>query len=193
MTDHTTLELHNDDNFIFALDVSASMKMTDCPGGLSRFDYSIEKMKQFCHEAASFQSEGICILTFGIQVDKFDHITEDKIDSIIAASKPDQCGTLTNKVIIAAYQEHIDDGHEDTFLFLVTDGEPTKPEAVIEVLNSISANMKGSFRVVFLTVGQINKSLQHYLNDLVNTFKMVDVKALDSVTFLSSVNTSINK
>jgi Mg-chelatase subunit ChlD len=50
------LELNQGDDFIIAIDVSGSMANTDCPGGLSRFQFALEKTKLFAHEAATRRS-----------------------------------------------------------------------------------------------------------------------------------------
>lgn len=197
MTDHTTLELHADDNFIFALDVSGSMQATDCIGGLSRFDFSIEKMRQFMHEAANFEEKGICVFRFGHQVTKFDHIDKDSIDSIIAASIPNEMATRTDLVIQEAYDEHKEDDHEDTFLFLITDGEPTKPQAVIDVITRIANDVKDAteFKIVFLTVGKISDNLKTYLDTLDNGIAskndIVSVMELEKVSFLASIGKAL--
>jgi uncharacterized protein YegL len=199
MTDHTTMEIHADDNFIFALDVSGSMGATDCPGGLTRFEYSLEKMKQFCHQAASFEDKGICIFKFGEKVTKFDHIDESKIDSIIGASAPTEGATMTHLVIDAAYEEHVEDGHEDTFLFIITDGEPTKPQAVINSITRIANTVKSEneFKIVFLTVGEISETLRIFLNTIDHSIKaqfdIVDVLPLNEVTFMAAVNQANSK
>jgi hypothetical protein len=193
MSDHMTLELHPDDNFIFALDVSGSMQSQDCPGGLSRFQYSIEKTKQFCHEAAQFASEGICLFRFGLNVTKFDHINEDKIDSIIASSEPNEMATMTNKVIDAAYEEHEEDKHDDSRLFIVTDGEPTNPSAVIDSIEAINKKVTSNnkFRIVFLTVGKVSDELQRFLDKL-DAYKIVDVYELEKITFMASVQATLS-
>ena len=51
MSDANQLELNKGDNFIFGVDVSASMQTTDCPNGASRIDYLKEKVIQFANEA----------------------------------------------------------------------------------------------------------------------------------------------
>lgn len=193
MTDHSTLELHEDDNFIFALDVSGSMQATDTPGNLSRFDFALEKMKLFCHEAAKFENQGICIFRFGHKVEKFDHISEDKIDGIIGAAQPNEAATRTDLVIWEAYQEHKEDNHEDTFLFLITDGEPTNKKAVIDMICKVNADLKvgTEFKIVFLVVGNATPDLKSFLESLSTTFGNVDVLELEKVTFMAAVSQAI--
>jgi uncharacterized protein YegL len=193
MTDHSTLELHEDDNFIFALDVSGSMQQNDTPGNLSRFDYALEKMKLFCHEAAKFENEGICIFRFGHKVEKFDHISEDKIDSIIGAAQPNEMATRTDLVIWEAYQEHKEDDHEDTFLFLVTDGEPTNKQAVIDTIGKVNGDLKAGteFKIVFLIVGNASPDLKNFFQSLSSAFDNVDVLELEKVSFMSSISQAL--
>ena len=51
-------ELNKGEQFIFALDVSRSMGATDCPGGLSRIEFSKESAKMFATEAAKYDPDG---------------------------------------------------------------------------------------------------------------------------------------
>jgi hypothetical protein len=190
---HDTFELHADDNFIFALDVSNSMNIKDCPGDLSRFDYALEKMKLFCKEAAKFEDKGICIFRFGHQVTKFDHITEDKIDDIIASSMPDEMATRTDLVIKAAYDEHVEDKHEHTLLFIVTDGQPTNEQAVIRTIDSISHAVKNKdeFKIIFLLVGDQNNALMNFISTL-SSEDRVSAMNLDKVNFMAAVKTTFS-
>ena len=59
------LELNKGDNFIFGIDVSASMQATDTPNGTQRIEYLKESVNTFIGEAAKWDTDGIDIVTFG--------------------------------------------------------------------------------------------------------------------------------
>jgi len=193
------LELNQGDDFIIAIDVSGSMANTDCPGGLSRFQFALEKTKLFAHEAAKIDTDGVSIYRFGHQITKFSDITEDKLDSTIASAPPNESATLTHEVIAAAYQEHVERKNEQTFLLIITDGSPTDPGAVLSTIAGITQKMKDEkeFRIQFLTVGNIDAPLQNFLTKLDDAlpgakYDIVDVKPLADVAFMAAVAGALN-
>lgn len=195
----SNLELNAGDDFIIAMDVSGSMATKDCAGGMSRFEYALEKAKQFAHEAAKIDTDGVSVFRFGEKITKFSDITEDKLDAAIASAPPNECATMTHEVIRAAYQEHVDRENEQTFLFIITDGAPTDAQAVVSEIAGITQKLKDEkeFRIQFLTVGNIDSSLQAFLTRLDDAlpgskYDIVDVKALADVTFMAAVSGSLN-
>lgn len=192
------LELNQGDDFIVAIDVSASMQNKDCPNGMTRFDYALEKTKLFAHEASKIDTDGVSIYRFGENVTKFSDITEDKLDAAIGGV-PNECATMTHEVIREAYQEHLDRKNEQTFLFVVTDGAPSDQQAVIDTIADITNKMQDEkeFRIQFLTVGNIDQNLQSFLTKLDDSlpgakFDIVDVKALADVSFMAAVSGALN-
>lgn len=193
------LELNQGDDFIIAMDVSGSMASRDCPGGLSRFEFALEKAKLFAHEAAKIDTDGVSVYRFGHQVKKFTDITEDKLDAAIASTPPNESATLTHEVIREAYNEHIEQKNEQTFLFIITDGAPTDPNAVMTTIAGITQKLKDEkeFRIQFLTVGNIDSSLQAFLTKLDDAlpgakYDIVDVKPLADVSFMAAVAGALN-
>lgn len=198
-TNANNLELNQGDDFIIAMDVSGSMANTDCPGGLTRFQFALEKAKLFAHEAAKIDTDGVSVYRFGHQVTKFSDITEDKLDSAIASVPPNESATLTHEVIAAAYQEHIERKNEQTFLFIITDGAPTDPMAVFSTIADITKKIKDEkeFRIQFLIVGSVDSALQNFLTKLDDSipgakYDIVDVKNLADVTFMAAVAGALN-
>lgn len=193
------LELNQGDDFIIAIDVSGSMATKDCPGGLSRFEAALEKTKVFAHEAAKIDTDGVSVYRFGEKVTKFPDITEDKLDAAIASTPPNECATLTHEVVREAYKEHVDRKNEQTFLFIVTDGAPTDPGAVLKTIADITHKVadEKEFRIQFLTVGNIDSSLQRFLTQLDDAipgakYDIVDVKPLADVSFMAAVGGALN-
>lgn len=192
------LELNQGDDFIIAVDVSASMQNKDCPNGMSRFDYAMEKTKLFAHEAAKIDTDGVSVYRFGEKVTKFSDITEDKLDAAISGM-PNECATMTHEVIREAYQEHLDRKNEQTFLLIITDGAPTDQQSVITTIADITNKMadEKEFRIQFLTVGNIDTALQSFLTKLDDAlpgakYDIVDVKPLADVSFMAAVSGALN-
>lgn len=193
------LELNKGDNFIFGVDVSGSMSMTDCPNGLSRIEYLKEKVIQFAHEASKWDEDGIDVLTFGHKITPFQGVTAEKAAEIIGKLKADEASTDTAGLIRKAWELHKAGGYEQTVLFIATDGNPADrkavQDAIIDITNQVGDERE--FNISFLTVGQIDANLGAFLTSLDDDLKgakydIVDVKALEEVDFVSAFVGALN-
>lgn len=191
------LELNQGDDFIFLLDVSGSMGTTDCPGPTTRFQFAREKAKAFCHEAAKIDTDGISIYLFGHKLTKFSDITPDKIDSVFEAG-PNEMSTLTAEAVQAAWEEHLERKNEQTFVVVVTDGEPANRDALKNTIMGIAGAVKDpkEFRITFLQVGG-DSSAAKFLADIDDNLKgakhdIVDTKRLEDVDFMAAVAGALN-
>lgn len=187
------LELNKGDNFIFALDVSASMQTSDCPNGASRIDYLKEGVKTFVTEASKWDDDGVDIFTFGQSVRHLGAVTAEKAGDIIGGLKASEGMTDTAAVIRDAFALHQKAGKAQTVLFVATDGEPSDQDAVFKTIAGITEKLKDEheFAISFLTVGQISPGLRAFLTKLDDALPgakhdIVDVKALDEVNFIEA-------
>ncbi len=187
------LELNKGDNFIFGVDVSASMGQKDCPGGLSRIEFSKEKTILFANEASKWDEDGIDVLTFGHKVTPLYNVDAAGAAAKIGALQANEGSTDTAAVIAAAYKRHQETKSKQTVLFLITDGEPNDRKAVKKTITDISNGLadEHEFAISFLTVGQIAPELQSFLTELDDDLKgakhdIVDVKALEEVDFMAA-------
>lgn len=194
------LELNKGDQFIIGLDISGSMGSQDCPGGLSRFQYTLETLKVFVREAAKWDPDGISFYPFGAQVHAYRDLKPEDIDAKIASLKLEGA-TMTHLAIQKAYQEHKEKKNEQTFFMLFTDGEPSDPDSVKQAIIDITKDVKDEkeFRIAFITVGNRSTSLDQYLIDLDDNLKsngakydIVDVKKLEEVDFMTAVDGALN-
>lgn len=197
--DYDSLELKKGDSFIVALDISASMRNTDCPGDMSRYQYALEQCKQFAHEASKYDSKGVTILTFGATVHNAGHVTEDKIDGLLKTNNFEGA-TNTNQVIQAAYDQHVKEGAKQTCLMIFTDGEPSNPDAVLKTIADITNKMKSNeeFTMIFITVGQRSPDLQEFLNVLDDDvpgakYDIVSVNKLEDVDFATAFTKALTE
>jgi Mg-chelatase subunit ChlD len=187
------LELNKGDQFIFALDVSRSMGMTDCPAGQSRIQYAKESAKLFASEAAKYDPDGADYFTFGATVTPYLNQTEAQAHALIDKIEANEGSTDTAGVIAAAWkraQELRAGGVTDNIvLMIVTDGAPNDAEAVKTTIRGIADSLENGedFGIVFLTVGNIDSGLRSFLTDLDDDLNakhdIVDVKDFMSVNF----------
>src|SRR6186713_123589 len=137
------LELNKGDNFIFGLDVSASMGHADAPDGRSRIEFSKEKTILFATEASAYDTDGIDLITFGHKITEFPNVNAESAADIIGKLKADEGSTDTAGLIKAAYARHKKIASEDqTVLFIVTDGEPNDKKAVQKAIVDITNDVK---------------------------------------------------
>lgn len=202
MTNPNNIELNKGDQFIIGLDISGSMGTTDCPGGASRIAYSIENLKVFVTEAAKWDPDGVSFYPFGASVHAFRDQKPEDIDTNIAAfSKKLEGMTRTDLAITKAFEEHVEKGNEQTFLLIITDGDPSDRQAVedaiIKITNTVADEKE--FRIGFVTVGVRSSSLDHWLTELDDNltqkgakYDIVDVKRLEDVDFYAAVEGALN-
>lgn len=201
-------ELNKGDQFIFGLDVSASMNATDTPTGQTRIDYAKEQAKTFAGEAAKYDPDGADYFTFGQKVTPYLNQTPEDAVKLIDSLKANEGSTDTAGVISAAWkraQELRAQGVNDNIvLMVITDGAPNDAEAVKTVIRDITKTLTNGeeFGIIFLTVGQIDAGLRGFLTDLDdnlnsvdsagNPVDIVDVKDLMSVNFMEAFSGAVN-
>lgn len=198
MTDAKKLELHKGDQFIIGLDISGSMQSNDCPGGATRFNYTLETMRTFIKEAAKWDPDGISFYAFNNAVKAYrDVATVEEIDQKIAALKVGG-GTSTHLAINEAYKEHKEKNNEQTFFMIFTDGEPSEPEEVKKAIINITNDVKDEkeFRIQILTVGVRSPELDKWLDDLDDhldgaKYDIVEIEKLEDVDFQQAVANAI--
>jgi Mg-chelatase subunit ChlD len=201
-TNANNFELNKGDQFIFALDVSASMNATDCPGGLSRIQFAKEQAKTFAAEAGKYDEDGADYITFGQDIKTYWNQTVDQATALIDGLKANEGTTRTAEAIQAAWkraQEIRAKGcTENIVLMVITDGAPVDANAVKETIRSIAATLTNGeeFGIIFLTVGNIDPALRQFLADLDDNLNakhdIVDVKDFMEVDFLAAFSGAVN-
>lgn len=187
----SNLELNKGDNFIFLFDVSGSMTISDTPSGVPRIDYLKEKLAAFVDEAGKYDDDGIDLITFGHAITQKPKLTPQNAKEVIASLKANESATATDKAIQTAYDLHKSGGYKQTIVFVATDGAPSDPGAVKDVIRKIAAEIKDEheFALSFLLVGK-DEGIRAYTKELDDDLNakhdIVDVKELDEVDFVSA-------
>lgn len=198
----SNLEVNKGDEFIFGLDISASMQATDTDGGQTRIATSLETFKTFATEASKYDPDGISLYLFGAKVHAYPNVTPAQFaEKLNGVASLREGFTMTHLVIKAAWDEHKAKGSKQTFLLLFTDGEPSDRAAVeksiIDITNAVADPLE--FRIAFITVGERDPSLNDYLTQLDDGLKsagakhdIVDVKDIREVDFNAAVDGALN-
>lgn len=201
------VEINPNMQYIFGVDISASMNNTDgACGGQTRYSYALEKLQSFIQISQDYDPDGPTVALFGESVTVYPNTTLEAVSSKLSAPTFEGF-TNTAEVISAAYDIHkkekaaLNDGlkHPGTVLMIFTDGEPTNRQAVERVITQITHEVEAAeeFNITFLTVGTIDSNLQAWLTALDDDLKaakhdIVDVKRLEEVSFLKAVAGAVN-
>lgn len=183
-------ELDSGDNLIFAIDVSASMNRGDTPTGQSRIDYTKEKAIALANEASKYDPDGVDIITFGEKVKAIGKATGTNASDLIGPLRATEGATDTAGAIRMAYGIHKAGNYKQTFLFLVTDGEPSSRSALKDVVRDIASEIKDEheFSIGLIVVGEPDSTLSDFLTELDDGLKakhdIVDVKRFAEVDSL---------
>ncbi len=205
----STIELDFNKQYILCGDISGSMDQTDpkC-GGLTRYNYMLEKFQCFIKESEDFDVDGPTVLLFGESVKVFKNTNLEAVKSNLQ-NIVFEGFTNTDLVIKEAYSIHKAEKselaksgkvHPGTVVLVFTDGSPTNrmslEREIVTIANAIDRDEE--FSIAFLTVGTVDDNLRDYLTHLDDELKgkakydIVDVKEVESVTFMKAVEGAIN-
>lgn len=199
MSNGNNLELNKGDQFIIGLDISGSMGVSDCPGGMKRYDYTLETCRTFCGEAAKWDPDGVSFYLFGASVYAHRDLKPDEIEAKLKNVKLEGA-TQTHLAVRKAWEEHVEKKNAQTFFMLFTDGQPSDPDALKQVIIDITKAVKdpAEFRIQLLTVGERTPELTAYLTSLDDTLTqagalhdIVDVKRMEDVDFMKAVSEAL--
>lgn len=198
----SNFEIDPNKQYILAGDISGSMDTKDAKcGGVSRYQYMLEKFKSFIKTAEDFDPDGPTVLLFGENIKVYANTNLEAVDSKLSNAALEGF-TNTHLAIDEAFSIHCKEktelakdgkSHPGTILMLFTDGAPTNRASVARSIAHITQNIESrdEFSLTFLTVGTLASDLQEYLSMLDDNLKgakydIVDVKPLEDVNFLAA-------
>lgn len=205
----SVIEVDYNKQYILAGDISGSMDQVDprC-ANQTRYNYMLEKFQNFIKLAEDFDPDGPTVLLFGENVKTFKNTNLEAVKSNLT-NITFEGFTNTHLVIEEAFNIHKAEkselsksgkAHPGTVILVFTDGAPTNRAAlertIVSIANSIDRD--DEFSIGFLTVGTIPQDLKDYLVHLDDELKgkakydIVDVKELESVSFMKAVEGAIN-
>lgn len=199
----SNIEIDPNKQYILAGDISGSMDSKDSKcAGLTRYNYMLEKFEAFIKISEDYDPDGPTVMLFGEHVHTFRNTNLDAIKDKLTKITFEGF-TNTDKVIDEAFKLHREEkaalakegkAHQGTVLMLFTDGAPTNRAAVGRSITNIAnaIDVREEFSIIFLTVGTIAPDLQDWLTMIDDNLKdamldIVDVKAIEDVTFLAAV------
>lgn len=132
----TQLSLLTEYDFYVIVDGSASMGNTDMPGKRSRWDYAKEQLGAFGRDAGHIDSDGITVILFnqGKVLPAFENQDGDMVEKIFNDYHPNGDTPLGEALKTAVRM--IAKSGKKAFVLVATDGEPSNPQEVIEVIKA---------------------------------------------------------
>src|SRR5574337_163954 len=169
-------------DFIVVLDRSGSMSETDCPRGLSRWDYMKESIMAFSRDVAALDSDGIGLVVFGgATADSYDNVGPDKVKDVLERTSPRGSTPLTEALNEAFALAGKSDKKD--FIMVFTDGGPDErhsaAQAIIDHANKQETD--DACTVLFVQVGR-DKGATAYLKSLDDDLKGAKFDIVDAMT-----------
>lgn len=160
------------------IDNSGSMNESDCPSAfgsvpqnISRWQWCREQMGWFSQQIANAFPNGITLMTFSSQFQKFDHVSARDIATVFNRFTPDG-GTnlhLPMRDAVDNYFARRDAGMRPKPLMLavITDGDPSNKGEVRKIIKDAQARMMSpqEIKIVFFVIGA-DRSGQRFVDEL---------------------------
>ncbi|MBU6454160.1 MAG: hypothetical protein KGS72_20435 [Cyanobacteria bacterium REEB67] len=145
------------------IDKSGSMQSQDCPGGLSRWDFCREQLLNLTSQVNTAFRSGITVALFSSEYHIFNNVSFSMVPEIFATNSPDG-GTYLARPMRDIFFNFFNTRdrnmitHTPTrplLIEVVTDGEPSDKEALIQVICDATQKMTSPHEVSiqFLQIG----------------------------------------
>lgn len=202
-------EVNPNKEYILLADISASMSTQDpkC-GGMKRYDYMIEKFKQFIKEASDFDAhQSTTVILFGEKATRHDNVNLENIDKVLNHVYMEGFTNL-HLALDEAYEVHKeskrdfkrdDKIHPGSVFIVFTDGDPTNRNAVKRNLESIIKNIdsEDEIQVILVTVGTVSRELASWLKSIhddledksinPNDYDIIHIAEIENLNFLDVI------
>jgi hypothetical protein len=160
-------------NLELIVDQSLSMRSTDCPGGLSRWDWCGVQSTAIAKAIEPYMANGVTFTPFNADFTVYEHVSSPQLISLFA--NPNfRSGTRLAEPLSARLDNFLSTykpGMKPLLITVITDGLPVpaeEPEMVKQVLINATQKMiePHEVTVVFLQIGGRDERGKHYLEDL---------------------------
>ena len=154
------LALLSNYEIVIVIDKSGSMNETDCPGGLSRWDWCREQLLSFTSQTSSVFRNGITVALFSSGFQVFRNVGFSVVPDIFSKNMPSG-GTYMAKPLSQILDEYF--GRRDSspsstrklLIQVISDGEPSDKGDLIAAISRASRRMNrpDEVRINFLQIG----------------------------------------
>lgn len=189
------LALLSNYEIVIVIDKSGSMNETDCPGGLSRWDWCREQLLSFTSQTSSVFRNGITVALFSSGFQVFRNVGFSVVPDIFSKNMPSG-GTYMAKPLSQILDEYF--GRRDSspsstrklLIQVISDGEPSDKGDLIAAISRASRRMNrpDEVRINFLQIGNerdgmeaLNKLDTRLVGDEGAQFDIVSVEPFSAV------------
>lgn len=189
------LALLSNYEIVIVIDKSGSMNETDCPGGLSRWDWCREQLLSFTSQTSSVFRNGITVALFSSGFQVFRGVDFSVVPNIFSKNMPSG-GTYMAKPLSQILDEYF--GRRDSspsstrklLIQVISDGEPSDRGDLTAAISRASRRMNrpDEVRINFLQIGNerdgmeaLNKLDTRLVGDEGAQFDIVSVEPFSAV------------
>lgn len=142
---------------ILFIDESGSMKKTDCPGELSRWDWCEQQSEQLARILVPFAHDNLTIVPFATEYTVHENCTPAAVAKIFKTESPKGNTNLLNPLIgqLAHHLANKDPNRRPVVIAIISDGRPDKELEVADAIITATKRMRHpkEVSIVFLQVG----------------------------------------
>jgi hypothetical protein len=146
-------EVFENHDLVLIIDRSGSMVDHDCPGDLSRWDWVCGQASDVAQAAAEASSD-ITAVVFSHKHETYEHLAANQIPLLFARNHP-MGGTNLADPLAEQLGLYFQKRTRPLIVVIITDGMPSNPERVAEVIRSASTQLSyaGEVTLTFLLIG----------------------------------------
>lgn len=175
-------------DIVLAIDKSGSMGETDCPNGVSRWDYAKETTEAIARKAGTYDQDGITVCTFANSVKLYENVTPEKVSQIFTENEPNG-STDTALLLNTLFDNYLKNPVKPQIIVVITDGEANDNKAVIKaIVDFTNKQAEETVSVMLLQIGKDGKAtafLKMIDDNLVENhgakYDMIDTKTIDEI------------
>lgn len=182
-------------NIAIVIDKSGSMSTTDCPGGMTRWDWCRDQMLGFARQTASVFRQGIDVLLFSSEYEAFPNVTFNTVKTVFTNNRPSG-GTQMSEPLEAVFNEHFRKRDQlgntkKLIVEVISDGEPSDKGEVAAVIARATQRMQrpDEITVSFLQIGNERdgaSALSYFDNNLMREGAMQDIVDVEPFYIVSN-------
>lgn len=194
--------LLSEHKIILFIDQSGSMKKTDCPGNLSRWDWCELQSADLARLLVPLTHDGLTIVPFATDYKVYENCTPAAVAKIFKTESPKGNTDLLNPLIgqLAHHLANKDPNRRPLVIAIISDGRPDKEAEVADAIVTATKRMKypKEVAIVFLQVGDAfngKKFLTDVDENLVSRgakYDAVSVRTFDTLQQLGLARTLAN-
>lgn len=177
------------------IDKSGSMSTSDCPGGMTRWDWCREQMLGFTRQTASVFRQGIDVLLFSSEYQAFPNVNFNAVRNVFTSNRPSG-GTQMSEPLEAVFNEHFRKRDQlgntkKLIVEVISDGEPSDKGQVAAVIARATQRMQkpDEITVSFIQIGNERdgaSALTYFDNHLMRDGALQDIVDVEPFYIVST-------